>query len=424
MSVFLSGCDTGGNLPVDTEIAKSSKTRITTLSTDDVDMEALVNGNTAFALDLYRNLSRKQNGNLLCSPYSISVALAMSYAGARNNTETQMANTLYFLPQSGLHPAFNVLDLELSDRNSGDSDKDMSFILSIVNAPWGQKDYNFLDDFLDVLAQYYDAGIRLVDFINNPEGARSTINKWVEEQTHERIKDLIPQGYIDTLTRLVLTNAIYFKAAWGKPFDETKTHTEDFQALSGISVSVEMMAMTSAGSGEKGEKLIGGIGNGFTAAELPYYGGELSMVFVMPDIGTFNEFEQSLNADKIKEITEILTTEVGTFKMPRFSYESQFSLSDTLRELGMTDAFISSLADFSGITGARDLFITEVIHKTFISVDEKGTEAAAATAVLFSFTAIPDYIQEIILNRPFIYFIRDIKSGTILFLGRIVNPVE
>ncbi|MCK4368495.1 MAG: serpin family protein [Dehalococcoidales bacterium] len=400
--------------PVAGEVIQSEKPRVTSPDVSGADLATLVEGNSAFAFNLYQAL-REGDGNLFYSPYSISLALAMTYAGAQGETAQQMADTLQFvLPQNRLHPAFNDLDLELARRGEGAEGKDgEGFRLNIVNAIWGQKDYEFLSDFLDLLAENYGAGLRVLDFVSAPEESRITINNWVSDQTEGRIEDLIPQGLIDALTRLVLTNAIYFNAAWQYPFEEDMTEDGPFYLLDGGEVTVPMMRQT---------ELFGyAEGDGYQAVELPYDGGELSMIILLPQAGQFETFEGSLDAQQVDEIIGRLEHRQVTLAMPRFEFESSFGLREALVAMGMPVAF-SGDADFSGMTGNRDLFIAEVIHKAFVSVDEAGTEAAAATAVVMPTSMPPDEIIEVTVNRPFVFLIHDIETGAILFIGRVVNP--
>jgi len=410
----LVGCGgPGGSRPPE-ESAWSDKQRITSPDVPPSDLADLVNGNSGFAFDLYRIL-REENDNLFYSPYSISLALAMTYAGARGETERQMADTLHFtLSQDRLHPAFNGLDLELGRRGEGAEGKDgEGFRLHIVNATWGQEGYQFLSEFLDTLAENYDAGLRLLDFVNAPEESRVTINDWVGDQTEGRIEDLIPRGVIDELTRLVLTNAIYFNAAWANPFEKNLTEDGSFYLLDGSQVTVPMMRQTESFGYAEGE--------GYQAVELPYDGWELSMVILLPQAGGFEAFEGSLDTEQVDAILKDLTYREVALTMPRFEFDSGFSLKEALAAMGMPDAFTGA-ADFSGMTGGRDLFIAEVIHKAFVSVDEAGTEAAAATAVVMSELALPEEPVEVTVNRAFIFFIRDIETGAILFVGRVVDP--
>lgn len=400
--------------PAAGSVLQSDKPRNTSLVTSQADLRTLVDGNTDFAFALYQVL-RDTSGNLFYSPHSISLALAMTYAGARGDTEGQMADTLHLiLPQDRLHPVFNRLDLELASRGRGAKGKDdEGFRLHIVNTIWGQKDYKFLSEFLDLLAENYGAGLRIIDFIKEPEQSRITINEWVGDQTEERIKDLIPQGAINELTRLVLTNAIYFNAAWQYPFNEGATSNGDFHLLNGDKITVPMMRQTeSFGYAE---------GNGYRAVELPYDGRELSMVILLPEEGRFDSFEASLDSQQVISIVQKIAYRQVALSMPKFEYDSSFGLKNALSNLGMGVAFTSD-ADFSGMNGTRGLSIYDVLHKAFVSVDEAGTEAAAATAVIVGVTSVPAKPIEVKIHRPFIFLIRDVETGTILFVGRVLNP--
>jgi serpin B len=400
--------------PAAGEGLKSDKERITSPDVITSEQALLVEGNSAFAFELYQAL-KGEEGNLFYSPYSISLALAMTYGGARGETAQQMADTLHFiLEQERLHPAFNWLDAELASRGEGAEDKDgEGFKLNIVNAIWGQKDYEFLTDFLDVLAENYGAGLRILDFMTETEKSRLTINDWVSDQTEGRIEDLIPQGAIDALTRLVLTNAIYFNAAWEYPFDEDTTADGPFYLLDGGQITVPMMKQAESFGYTEGEE--------YQAVELRYDGGELSMVILLPEAGEFEAFEEGLQAEQVDAIISGLQPTEVTLTMPQFEFDSEFSLKDTLAGMGMPIAF-SSDADFSGMTGNPELSISDVVHKAFVAVDEAGTEAAAATAVIMKNTAVPEAPVEVTMDRPFIFLIRDIETGAIIFIGRVMNP--
>ncbi len=399
-----------------TEVALSDKPRVTSPNVATSDLSDLVTGNSAFAFDLYQVL-REKEGNLFYSPYSISLALAMTYAGARGETEQQMADTLHFLLHDRLHNAFNGLDLELASRGEGAQGKDgEGFRLSIVNAIWGQRDYKFLDEFLDVLAENYGAGLRLLDFINAPEDARITINNWISDQTEGKIEDLIPQGVIDELTRLVLTNAIYFNAAWASPFYKEQTQDGTFYLLDGSDVTVPMMRQTEALNYAEGDS--------YQAVEIPYDGNELSMVILLPKAGQFNSFEALLDSQVVDGIINGFASKEVALAMPKFQFDSSFSLKSTLSAMGMLQAFQPEVADFSGMTGNQDLFISDVVHKAYVSVDEAGTEAAAATAVIVGTTAMPVATVQLTIDHTFIFAIRDIVTGTVLFMGRVENPTQ
>jgi serpin B len=379
-----------------------------------VDSASLVAGNTRFALDLYRAL-KAQEGNLFFSPYSISTALAMTYAGAAGETADQMASTLHFdLPGERLHAGFNAYALDLEARAKVESDG-TPFELSIANSLWGQQGFEFRPEFLDVLAENYAAGLRLTDFASEPEAARRAINDWVSDETRKKIEDLIPEGAIDAMTRLVLANAIYFKAGWLHTFDPDATTTEPFHLLSGGSTDVSMMHLE--------DSFRYAMGNGYQAIELPYVSGDMSMVILLPDDGEFQTLEDALTAQRLGEILDHMTYGPVILSMPKFSYESFFNLNDALAGLGMTDAFDPDRADFSGMDGNRDLYIGSVLHKAFVSVDEKGTEAAAATAVIMELASAPANPPiTFTIDRPFIYFLRDTRTGTVLFIGRVVLP--
>jgi len=268
-------------------------------------------------------------------------------------------------------------------------------------------------DFLDVLAENYGAGLRILDFITETEKSRLTINDWVSNQTEGRIEDLIPQGAIDALTRLVLTNAIYFNAAWEYPFDEKMTADGPFYLLDGGQVIVPMMKQTESFGYTEGE--------GYQAVELRYDGEELSMVILLPEAGQFEAFEEGLQAQQVSDIISGLQPTEVALTMPRFEFDSEFSLQDTLAGMGMPIAF-SGEADFSGMTGKPELFISDIVHKAFVAVDEAGTEAAAATAVIMRLTAVPEPPVYVAIDRPFIFLIRDIETGAVLFVGRVMNP--
>ena len=400
--------------PVAGEMIQSDKQRVTSPDVNEADRRTLADRNSTFAFDLYQAL-REEDGNLFYSPYSISLALVMTYAGARGETAQQMVDTLYFaLDQDSLHPAFNSLDIELASRGKGAKGKDEEgFRLNIVNAIWGQRGYKFLSDFLDVLAENYGAGLRSLDFASSPEESRVTINNWISEQTEGRIQDLIPQGLIDVTTTLVLTNAIYFNAAWQYPFSEDMTDDGLFYLLNGDEVTVPMMKQTETfGYGED---------EAYQVVEMPYDGRELSMLILLPRSGEFEAFESSLDYRLIEVIAKGLENRRVSLTMPKFEFDSEFSLKETLSAMGMPIAF-SGDADFSGITGNRELWIADVIHKAFISLDEEGTEAAAATAVVMPRLSIPEEPIEFNVDRPFIFLIRDIETGTILFIGRVLKP--
>jgi serpin B len=403
----LAGCSTPAP-SVKAEELRSDKPRLEPVAPEDAAVPALVSGNSAFAFDLYKQLYDGDE-NLFFSPHSISVALAMTYAGARGQTEQQMAEVMHYtLPQAELHAAFNALDQALASyAENGD---DEGFRLHIANSIWGQPGVAFLDPFLDTLAQNYGAGLRLVDFAQS-EAARQLINGWVSDQTEARIPELLPEGAVDGETALVLANAVYFKAAWLHAFAEAATTDQPFSLLDGSEVSVPMMSqLAQLGYAEApGAKLI----------ELPYAGEDMSMVILLPDEGQFETVAQSLDAQQVAEWLDALQPQSVKLSMPKFTFEAGFELQDALMALGMVDAFGN--ADFSGMDGTKELFIDQVYHKAFVAVDEAGAEAAAATAVVVARKAAPAG-QTVSIDRPFVFLIRDMETGAILFLGQVVNP--
>jgi len=406
-----------GNNGADDGLLSSSKQRITAPDADPTELATLTLDNRAFALDLYQ-LKRSDPGNLFYSPHSISIALAMTWGGARGETADQMAETMHYtLGAERLHTSFNALDLALSSRGEDvqldEGEEGDPFRLSIVNAIWGQRDYTFLESYLDLLALNYGAGLRPLDFAADPDGSRQTINTWVEDQTEDRIKDLLPEGSIDGNTRLVLTNAVYFKASWLNAFEVSLTRDGEFTRPDGTTTTAPFM--------HQQESLAYGSGEGWAAVELPYVGRELSMVVILPDAGSFDTFEAGLDVETLDGIIDGLSETQVAVALPKFTFEYDLPLNQPLMDLGMTAAFGGD-ADFSGINGVGGLQITDVLHKAFVAVDEKGTEAAAATAVVVGETSVgPDPVV-FSADRPFIFLVRDLETGAIIFLGRVVDP--
>jgi serpin B len=394
-------------------MAQSSRAREKNPDVNEADLQTLVDGNNAFALELYQSL-RAENGNLILSPFSISLALAMTYSGARGETEAQMAEVLNFSGQEQTHTAFNALDLALEE-NPLTLDKDQEPMqLNIANSVWAEQTFSFLPDFLDTLSVNYGAGMHLLDFINSPEPSRKEINNWVSDKTEEKINDLLPEGSINSEKKMVLVNAIYFKADWLDAFDANDTYDRDFNLLDGSTVSVPMM----------GQRMFipYAVQDGYAIAELPYAGESAAMTLIVPDEGRFEEIESQLSYGMVQEALANITTTDVAVAMPKFKYESAFLLSDALSALGMPLAFDEDQADFSGMTNEQDLFIADVIHKAFVAVDEEGTEAAAATAVIMAGETAMMIENTLYIDRPFIYMIRDIETGQILFIGRVLNP--
>lgn len=376
---------------------------------------ALVDGNTAFALDLYQRLQPRP-GNLFYSPHSVSTALAMTLAGARGQTQKEMAGTLHLsLPPETLHPAFGDLQAHLHAAQAKGH-----ITLSVANSLWGQRGEEFLDEFLKLTQRHYGAGINIVDYVKDTEGARQIINAWVEKKTHSKIKDLLAPSSLSRDTRLVLCNAIYFKGTWATKFNEPRTREADFHLKPGNIVRVPMMVQT---EGSFRMKAL----DGLSAIDLPYQGNELSMIVLLPEaVDRLPALEKNLKPQSLKrwlgELAAAAESKVHVF-LPKFRTASGFSLEKTLTAMGMPSAFKPGAADFSAMNGERDLFIDDVVHKALVEVNEEGTEAAGATAVAPRPTAgPPTSVAEFHADHPFLFLIRDNQTGSILFFGRIVDP--
>ena len=374
-----------------------------------VDTQNLVEGNTTFALDLYKKLC-EQKGNLFFSPYSISTALALTYAGAHGVTAQQMAEVLNFSEDQGqLHAAFAQLQTQLNaEQEKGDVQ------LTTANALWVEKNYSLLRDFRDLTNKYYKAPPNLVDFITIPEQIRIQINKWVEEKTNNKIQDLIQPGILNPLTRLVLTNAIYFKGNWESQFKESETREDKFWLTSDTSITVPLMYQKGNFRFAKNESM--------QLLELPYAGNNLSMIVLLPnEVEGLPALETILTKESVASWLKLFKKRELRVFFPKFKITSEFSLAGILGAMGMPDVFTAK-ADFSGMTGNKELFIDAVVHKAFVDVNEEGTEAAAATGIALQLLSYSDPPPEFRADHPFLFLIRHNPSGSILFLGRIVNP--
>lgn len=378
--------------------------------------QELTSGINALNWGLYSELSADPGKNLFYSPYSIYEALAMAYTGARGQTAKQMAGVMQLqMNPDALGQAVAALHKTLLSSAAGGN----PFQLTVANALWGQKTVPFHKSFLDTLEHYFGAGLRLADFKNNAESERVKINNWVQEQTNDKIKDLLAPGAVHSGTRLVLTNAIYFKAAWAEPFQQGLTSKADFHLYNGQAISVDMMRSV--------EKYRLYEAENFKAAVLPYAGSQMSMVLILPDEGKLKLVEQMLAGSVFGNVIPAMALS-GEFRkldlqLPRFRMETDFSLARTLKNMGMPTAF-SNAADFSGMTDAESINIDDVIHKAFVAVDEKGTEAAAATGITMRATSVPPPETPVpfICDRPFLLVIQHNDSNAILFMGRVSDP--
>lgn len=372
-------------------------------------VDNVVTGNNKFALDYYNQIKDKEE-NIFFSPYSISTALAMVYEGAKGETADQIRSIFYFPENDELRrPSFAKI---YNDINEGNEE----YLLNTANALWAQKDYTFLEDYLNTISVYYGGKTTNLDFVGETEKSRQTINVWVEEKTNNKIKNLIPAGFLNSMTRMVLTNAIYFKGKWVKQFDEEKTREEDFTTDNG-KVKVQMMRLLGEDAKFKYTET-----NDLQILELPYEGDKLSMLIMLPK-EDLKSVEKDITVDNLNSWTKELIEQRVDVYLPKFTFETKYFMSDDLIDMGMTVAF-SEGADFSGMDGTRNLFIDFVIHQAFVEVNEEGTEAAAATAVGMRLTAMPGELDYKIFkaDHPFIFVIQEKENGNILFLGRMSDP--
>jgi serpin B len=392
-------------------LVASDKERITQPGVTAEDLTALASANTDFGVALYRQVA-KPGENLFFSPFSISQGFSMVYPGARGNTELQMQQALRFtLPQDKLHPAMNALDLALQRPIAPQpGQQGTPPELRVVNASWGQEGYTFEPAYLDTLAQHYGAGMRAVDFKNDPEAIRGQINDWVAAMTNERIKDLLPERTVKPDTRLMLVNALYFKGAWAFPFNPSGTRSESFHLLDGTTSQVNMMERRMVVPYKRAAD--------FQAFALPYVGNSIQMLLVMPDEGRFQDVEARLSASFLDTVHQGMQSTDMYLNFPKFQVETTIDLPPAMQALGMTDAF-SERADLSGITTSEQLFLGVAKHKAFLAVDEKGTEAAAATAIGAEPVSLPPTFT---VDRPFLLLIEDTETKTVLFLGRVMKP--
>jgi serpin B len=366
--------------------------------------KTVVDANNQLAFDLYNRFSK--TGNVFYSPFSIETALAMTYEGANGTTADEMKTVLH-LPSENRQASFAKV---INEINAGSND----YQLSTANALWAQKDYSFLTDYFNVVEGYYGGNVTNLDFKTDSENSRQTINNWVEQQTNDKIKDLIPQGVLNELTRLVLTNAIYFKGKWVMEFDEKNTKDADFKTNSGT-VQAKMMEL-------EDERFNYGESDNMQIIELPYNGNDTSMIIILPK-ENLTSIEASLNLENLELWKSSMSEQKVNIFIPKFKFETKYMMKPMLIEMGMPEAF-SDNADFSGMTGKKDLKISQVIHQAYVDVNEEGTEAAAATAVVFTLTAInPGSIKVFRADHPFIFMIQQKDSGNILFMGRVENPV-
>ena len=383
--------------------------------------DSIIKANNEFAIDLYSRY-KSEEGNVFFSPFSISSAIAMTYEGARAETADQIKEVFHFPEDTNLlREAYLSLYNEINR-------EDKKYTLSTANALWAQKDYKFLDEYFSLVDKYYAGKVTNLDFISKTEEARITINTWVEKKTNNRIKDLIPKGMLSPLSRLVLTNAVYFKGFWFKQFNKDNTKEEDFTISKDSTIKVQMMHLT-----DMARNLRYAETDNLQILELPYEARELSMLILLPKEDDISSIEADLNIKNLLKYKKLLKPEKVELSLPRFKFETKYFMAKDLVRMGITDAFTLGIdfggkADFSGMTGDRLLNISEVIHQAFVEVNEEGTEAAAATAVVMKVGCAgpmpPPVIKVFKANHPFIFIIQQQNTGNILFIGRVNNPTE
>lgn len=374
-------------------------------------VKAVVNANNQLAFELYSQFNEEsKDSNIFFSPYSISIALTMTYEGAKGQTAKEMQSVLHIPEDANVRrPNFARIFNEINK-------KEKKYKLSTANALWAQKDYSFLKEYTNNVEKYYGGKLTNLDFTRESEKSRQIINKWVEDQTNNKIKDLIPQGVLNAYTRLVLTNAIYFKGTWVKQFDEKDTKEEDFRIDSSNTVKVPMMRLIG-----DGVKFNYAETDEIQILEMSYRGKDLSILIILPKENDLANIEKSITLEKLSEWKNMLNEQRVDIFIPRFKFKTKYFMAKALSNMGMPTAF-GSTADFSGMDGTRDLFIQNVIHQAFVEVNEEGTEAAAATGVVMGLTSVGPRIPIFRADHPFIFIIQESETGNILFLGRVSDP--
>ena len=374
-------------------------------------IQQVVNANNQFAFELYSELNKEENNNLFYSPYSISAAFAMTYEGAKTQTAEEMKSVFHFPENNILRPNFATIYNNINK-------KDKEYELRTGNALWAQYDYQLLEDYTSRVEKYYGGKVANLDFISETEKSRQTINLFIKEQTNNKIKDLIPAGVLSPMTKLVLTNAIYFKGTWEWEFDKSDTHEQDFKITPANIVKTPMMYMDP----DKATFNYADIED-LQILELPYKGEKISMLILLPT-ENLETIEPTLTLEKLNEYkNQMQETKLDSISLPKFEFDTKYFMKDTLSAMGMPTAFTWPGADFSGMDGTDNLYISSVIHQAYVKVDEKGTEAAAATAVVMKLgEAMPRNVFR--ADHPFIFIIQEKETENILFIGRVTNPTQ
>jgi serpin B len=406
-------------------------------------VKEVVNANNQFSVDLYSKINQETEDNIFFSPWSISTAVAMAYEGAREDTASEIQDVFYFPEEDSLRRSSYASMLNTLNKAGGE------YKLSTANAIWLQEDYPFLDTYKDTINNYYLGEVKNLDFVNNPSGASSKINNWVSRNTNNKIPKIVSPGMFNSLTRAVLTNAIYFKGKWEHQFDKKDTKPEDFTLESGDKIKVPMMRLTD-------EELDFNYAesDGVQILEMPYKGDKISMLVLLPrtemserlkdqieyqyqleygplgkekaEIFTSNmtHLESILSEEKLQEWRGKLRPQSVYIYMPKYKFETTYSLTDYLKDMGMSIPFTLGAANFSGMDGTDLLYIDEVLHKAYIDVYEEGTEAAAATAIMIGCMAAGPSFIEFRADHPFIFIIQETETGNILFMGKVNDPSQ
>jgi len=400
----------------ESDVAKSPKERETSPQVRVQDISRAVLDNNTFALDLYRRLAGR-SGNLVVSPYSLSIALAITYAGARGQTKQEIATALHFtFAKDELHRTLNALDLDLTNRAQNAE----QFQLLCANSLWAQRGYPFQSTFLDTLAQYYGEEVRLTDFAAKPQAAKTAVNAWARDKTLGKVPDILGSDELDARTRMLLANAIHFKGKWKYPFPKALTTKETFTLLNNTKVPVPMMAANLMGS-KHYDLYKYTEGSCYQALELPYRGDQFAILILLPEQGYFQSVQAMLVGDLVTGIAKAMTLRKVEIHLPKFRFTTRLSVKPALQAMGIRTIFASGDADFTEIEPKRELFIRDVVHAATVSVDEEGTEAAAASAVSLTMCAGPSVVR-FSADRPFLFVIRDTKTGALLLIGRVLDP--
>jgi serpin B len=411
LSLILSGCGESQSKKTEqttyVEELKSFESRVVSPVYTDTDLHTLVTHNNEFALNIFNTLDINSSENIFISPISISTAFAMLYLGAVGETKDEIQEALRFTQSDDVFfPTYNFLDSQLNNEYNATN------LFQESNAIWPQSGLSIKENYLDTLMQHFGASVYTQDYISNPDLARQNINTYVGDKTNNKIQELLSEGSITELTRIVLTNTVYFKGDWKHTFNVEATSEANFTLLDGTTTNVDMMAQREQFLFLKDENI--------SAVELPYVTEENSMLIIMPKRENWAKYINSFDVEKYTNIQESMELELVDVKLPKFSFTSPaYKLVDNFKILGMQQAFTSN-ANFSNMT-SENLTISNIVHKTYLDVNEQGTEATAATAIVIDVSALPVEVREININRPFICIIKNIATKQILFVGTIVN---